>query len=111
MKTSIKSLRAVFGPDAERAREILDASRARILELSAAARERDAASYHPHKTYVLRMEALAALGAPYGLYGVESIETRRGIVRYLNAGDIYATTLIRYPTGTYRVGCLGDVAQ
>lgn len=106
MKTSIKSLRAVFGPDAERAREILDASRARILELSAAARERDAASYHPHKTYVLRMEALAALGAPYGLYGVESIETR-----YLNAGDIYATTLIRYPTGTYRVGCLGDVAQ
>ena len=111
MKPSIKSLRAVFGPDAERAREILDASRSRILELSEAARERDVVSYHAHKTHVLRMEALAELGAPHGLYGVETIDARRGIVRYLNAGDIYATTLIRYPTGTYRVGCLGDVSE
>lgn len=111
MKPSIKSLRDVFGPDAERAREILDAPRARILELSAAARERDERSHHPHKTYVLRMAALAELGAPHGICGVEAIETRRGLVEFLNAGDPYVATLIRYPSGTYRVGCIGDVAQ
>lgn len=109
---SIKSLRELFGDDAPVAREYLECCRAKLLDLSEAVRKRDGESYNPPPTYVLRMEALAELGAKHGVYGVEAVQLRNGrYVDYLNTGDPYSVTLLRYPSGTYRIGCWGDIAN
>lgn len=114
MLPSVKTLRAVFGDNAKRAREILEMSRSELLELpAAAAREREC--YHPPKTWDLRMHCLDALA---GTHGVESFQLTDGgpygngaeYCEYLNAGDTYTVTLLRV-RGRYRVGCWGDVAE
>lgn len=105
---SIKTLSDVFS-DPKKARKILEMSRAELIENCPAAAERDRTSHHPHKTYVLRMEALNEIEP--GLYGVESFQTRNGeYVEYLNTGDTYATTLI-YFRGRYSVGSWGYIAE
>lgn len=112
MKTrtpSIKTLREVFGDRAAEAKKILRMTRAELLETPAgAAREREC--FHPPATSDLRMTVLDALA---GTYGVEAFRTtRRGgyWCEYLNAGDTYAATLIRF-RGHYRVACWGDIAE
>lgn len=111
---SIKSLRAVFGDNAKQARAILEMSRSELLELpEGAARAREC--YHPPATWDIRMTCLNALA---GTYGVESFQLDNGDAwsrdaascEYLNAGDTYATTLLRV-RGKYRVGCWGDIAE
>lgn len=103
---SVRSLRAVFGDNAKRARAILEMSRAELEALPAGA-ARVAECYHPPATSDIRMECLDALA---GTHGVEAFETRRGWCEYLNAGDTYAPTLVRY-RGRYRVTCWGDIAE
>ena len=104
---SVRTLRAVFGDNARQARAILEMSRAELEALPAGA-ARVAESYAPPATSHLRMECLDALA---GTHGVESFETRRhGWCEYLNAGDTYALTLVRY-RGRYRVACWGDIAE
>lgn len=105
---SIKTLSRVFG-DPKRARAILEMTRAQLIEQCPAAAERNRASYHPHKTYVLRLDALNAIDA--GLHGVESVRLRNGQwLEYLNTGEMYAETMI-YMGGRYRVACLGDLLE
>jgi hypothetical protein len=104
---SIKTLSAVFGDKASEARKILEMTRSELEALPAgAARVREC--YHPPKTYDLRLTCLDALGESYG---VEAFHTSRGeLVYYLNAGDTYAPTVIRFQ-GRYRVACWGDIAE
>lgn len=107
MLPSVKTLRAVFGDNAKQARAILEMNRSQLEALPACATI-IAECYHPPKTYDLR---LAALDAIAGTYGVEAFQTRDGDwCEYLNAGDTYATTLLRF-RGRYRVGCWGDIAE
>lgn len=104
---SIRTLRAVFGDRAREARAILEMSRAELETLPAGA-ARVAECYNPPATSDLRMTCLDALA---GTHGVEGFETRRnGWCEYLNAGDTYAPTLLRY-RGRYRVGCWGGIAE
>lgn len=94
--------------DHARMRALAKMSRAQLIEHSRAARERDASSYHPHKLYVLRMEALNEAS---GLHGVEYARSRNGeIAEYLNAGDTYCDTII-YWRGSYRCQSLGDFVE
>lgn len=104
---SIKTLGAVFGNKAREARAILEMTRSQLEDLPAgAARAREC--FHPPKTYDLRMSCLDALGASYG---VEGFETHTGAVcHYLNTGDTYAPTLIRF-NSRYRVASWGDIAE
>lgn len=104
---SVKTLSSVFGDKARDARAILEMNRAQLEALPAgAARAREC--YHPPATYDLRLTCLDALGESYG---IEYFETPRGeAVHYLNAGDTYAPTLVRF-RGTYRVASWGDLAE
>ena len=104
---SVKTLSSVFGDKARDARAILEMTRAQLEALPAgAARAREC--YHPPATYDLRLTCLDALGESYG---VECFETSRGeAVHYLNTGDTYAPTLVRF-RGTYRVASWGDLAE
>jgi hypothetical protein len=106
---SIKSLR-VITPDiatAKQAKAIFLMSRSQLAETPAGA-ARIAECYHPPGTADLRMAALDAL---LGTHGVEGFETTRGeSVLYLNAGDTYTPTIVRF-RGHYRVACWGDIAE
>lgn len=53
------------------------------------------------------MECLNALG---GFHGVEGMDTKKGECLYLNAGDTYTPTLVRF-NGAYRIACWGDIAE
>lgn len=103
---SIKTLRVVFGDNAKEARRILEMTRAQLEALPACA-ARIAECYHKPATSDLRLTALDALA---GTHGVEAFETRAGWCEYLNAGDTYTPTLLRF-RGRYRVACWGDIAE
>lgn len=106
MKTpSIKTLRAIFGDNAPEAKRILLLSSwdGGLLEL------REKHGMHPSSTrWQVRMEALNALG---DFCGVETLALGDGsFVDYLNAGDAYSPTLLRW-RGNYYVGCWGDLVE
>lgn len=116
---SIRTLRPVFGDNAKQARAILEMSRRELEQLPAgAARVAEYATVHADPFFCgqcnqpatsdLRMTCLDALA---GTHGVEAFETRRdGWCEYLNAGDTYALTLVRF-RGRYRVTTWGDIAE
>jgi len=104
---SVRTLSEVFGDKAKQARAILEMSR-RELEALPAGAARVAECYNPPATSDLRLTCLDALA---GTHGVESFECRDGsLCDYLNAGDTYAATLVRF-RGRYRVTCWGDIAE
>lgn len=103
---SVRTLRAVFGDNAKHARAILEMSRRELEELPAGA-ARVQECYNPPATSDLRLTCLDALA---GTHGVDAFETRHGWCEYLNAGDTYSVTLVRY-RGRYRVTTWGDIAE
>ena len=106
MLPSVRTLSAVFGDNAKQARRILEMSRRELESLPAGA-ARVAECYHPPATSDLRLTCLNALA---GTHGVESFQTKTGYCDYLNAGDAYAATLVRF-RGRYRVTTWGDIAE
>jgi hypothetical protein len=102
----INSLEAVFPGKGKRAKEILWMSRRELEQLPAgAARVREC--YHPPSTRDLRMECLNEL---LETHGVEAFETEKGWCYYLNVGDPYVTTVLKF-NGHYRLCCWGDIAE
>jgi hypothetical protein len=106
MTPSIKTLRTVFGENAASAKAILQMSREQLIATPTGA-ARVAECYYPPQTCDIRMECLNALGE---FHGVEYFETKKGGCMYLNAGETYALTLVRFK-GAYRVTCWGDIAE
>ena len=103
---SIQALRTLFGENAKQAKELLTSSREQLLR-TPVGKARAAECYHPPTTQDIRMECLNALG---GFHGVEGFDTKRGECMYLNAGDTYTPTLVRF-NGAYRIACWGDIAE
>jgi hypothetical protein len=103
---SIKALRAIFDDNAAQAKALLTMTRAQLLETPVGA-ARMAECYHAPTTQDIRMECLNALGM---FSGVEGFDTKRGECLYLNAGDTYTPTLVRF-NGAYRIACWGDIAE
>lgn len=103
---SIKSLRAVFGDNAKRAKELLTMTRGQLIS-TPEGKARVNECYYPPTTQDIRMTCLNVLG---GFYGVEGFDTKKGECLYLNAGDTYALTLIRF-SGSYRISSWGDIAE
>lgn len=106
-KPSVKTLSTVF--DKPRvARVILEMSRARLLATEAG-KTLDRDCLRGPATAHIRMHVLNALDR--GLHGVECVETTKGeFADYLNTGDMYAPTVIRW-RGNYRVQSLGDFVE
>jgi hypothetical protein len=104
---STRALRQLFGANAAQAKALLLMSRNQLAKTPVGA-ARLAECYHPPRTQDIRMECLNALG---GFHGVEGFTTRRGDeCLYLNAGDTYTPTLVRF-NWAYRVACWGDIAE
>ena len=103
---SIKALKTIFGARAPVAKCLLQMNRDQLLRTPIGA-ARLAECYHPPTTQDIRMECLNALG---GFHGVEGMDTKKGECLYLNAGDTYTPTLVRF-NGAYRIGCWGDIAE
>jgi len=103
---SIKALRAIFGDNAAQAKALLTMARAQLLDTPVGA-ARLAECFNPPSTQDIRMECLNALG---GFHGVESFQTNKGECLYLNAGDTYTPTLVRWNC-RYRIACWGDIAE
>lgn len=103
---SVKALTPLFGDNAKRAKQLLGMTRDELLATPVGLRRFDEC-YHAPSTQDLRMECLNALG---DYHGVEVIETKKGICLYLNAGDAYTPTLVRWD-GAYRVKAWADIAE
>lgn len=109
-KPSIKTLNKVFPGKGRELRRLLDSA--------AAVREHPAAialetiSYNPHDLYTLRLEALNAVA---GTYGVEHVtrgrNARSPAFDYLNTGDTYTPTIVRFADGRYCVARWGDIVE
>lgn len=106
-KPSVKTLAPLFGDKAKEARQLFEANRKALMQ-NPAARARADGAFNTLPSYALRLEALNTLG---GFHGVEACETERGEwAEYLNAGEMYAPTVIRW-RGNYRVQSLGDFVE
>ena len=103
---SIKSLSTIFGDNAKQAKALLLMSREQLIRTTVGA-ARVAECHHAPTTQDIRMECLNALG---DFHGVEGFDTKRGECLYLNAGDTYTPTLVRF-NGAYRIASWGDIAE
>jgi len=103
---SIKALKPIFGNNAKHAKALLLMNRCQLIATPVGMR-RFNECYHAPTTQDIRMECLNALGE---FHGVEGFNTDKGECLYLNAGDSYTPTLVRF-NGAYRVACWGDVAE
>lgn len=107
---SLKALQTLPDVDAEKARALkaLLTARRAVLEAHSAGAARVAECWAAPTTPDLR---LTCLNAELGTYGVEAFWTTKGeLVEYLNAGDPYVRTIVRF-RGAYRVACWGDIAE
>ena len=107
-KPSIKTLSEVF-EDPKQARRVFEMSRRELVEFSKAAHELSLLTYHPFKTWELRLTALSELDN--GLCGQEAIQNKNGEwLDYINSGDCYNPTIV-YWRGKYRVCCVADIVE
>lgn len=105
-------VRDAFPECADAILAIIRGTRAHALTYASAAR-RDRESYHPHDTYVLKLEALNEV---LETCGVEYIPAGRGsrspAFEYCNTGDTYAPTILYFPDrAVWRVGSWGDQVE
>lgn len=102
---------AVERDTAKQIRGILDGSRSPLL-LSNHAAAYSAQCMGKPADYMLK---LVAINEILGLHGVEYIPAGRGkrspAFYYLNTGDSYAVTILRFGPNQYRVGSWGDQVE
>jgi len=90
---------------------IIRGTRAHALTYPSAKR-RDDQSYHPHDTYLLKLEAISDVLGGFGAEGVPEGRGRSPAFDYVNMGDTYQTTILYFPDrAVWRVGCWGDVVE
>ena len=95
----------------------------RLLESAAAVQEHPAAvelarqCYNPPGLAYMRLTALNDTAETYGIEAVwrddgsRDCSNGRPAFEYLNAGDTYTLTLIRWASGRYQVASWGDIAE
>ena len=105
---SLKTLENAFPTKGATLRQLLQSSDAVRQHPAAIARVREC--YHEPS---LVDQRLHALNAEIGAYGVEYVQGngRSMSFEYLNTGDTYSTTIIRFFDGRYRVGDWGTIVE
>ena len=93
----------------------------RLLQSTEAVREHPAAiaydkqCYHRPPVYLLRLYALNAETECYGIehahHATADVHCVGRCFDYLNTGDSYGTTIIRFDNGRYRVGDWGTIVE
>ena len=107
MLPSVKRLEAAFPGKGKELRTLLE--RENTVRLNSAAIEYNRRCYNAPSLSALRMVALDDAAETHG---VEAFQDKRGgWIDYLNVGDCYIDTIVRFPDGRYRVACVGDVIE
>ena len=114
-KPSVKTLDRAFPGKGKALRLLLDSATAVRLHPAAIARESTA--YHPHTLATLRLEALNDVAETYGVeYCTRTDNPMIGndwspTFEYLNTGDSYTPTIIRFSDGRYIVADVGSIVE
>ena len=112
---SVKTLEAAFPTKGKVLRQLLQSASAVREHPAAIAREREC--YNQPPIYDLRLHALNAETECFGVeytHHASCQQCGRCDARcfdYLNAGDTYTTTIIRFNDGRYRVGDWGTIVE
>lgn len=112
---SVKTLESAFPTKGKTLRRLLQSSQAVREHPAAIDFERQCYSEPP--LYLLRLYALNAETESFGIEHAHHASCDqcgrcdRRCFDYLNSGDTYATTIIRFNDGRYRVGDWGTVAE
>lgn len=106
---SIKSLEEAFPGKGKAMRRLLESADA--VRAHPAAIERERECYHFPPLHDLRMHALNAEAETYGVEYIERYKGSSVSFEYLNTGDSYTTTLVRFVDGRYRVSSWGDIVE
>lgn len=109
-KPSIKTLERAFPGKGKVLRKLLTSEQAVREHPAAQARESECYN-HPSLTDL----RLHALNAELETFGVEYVKgkgtARTPSFEYLNTGDTYAATIVRFADGRYRVSSWGDIVE
>ena len=114
-KPSIKTLDRAFPGKGKALRLLLDSASA--VRLHPAAIARDSAAYNPHTIGTLRLEALNAVAETYGVEYCNRADNPMDRMdwhptfEYLNTGDSYTPTIIRFANGRYIVADVGSIVE
>jgi hypothetical protein len=109
-KPSFKTLESAFPGKGKVLRKLLTSERAVRQHSAAIARERECLSAPGLSD--LRLHALNAELEMFGVEYVQGKGTRRTqSFDYLNAGDTYNTTIVRFANGRYRVTDIGSIIE
>lgn len=115
---SIKTLRELSPEHAPLIRKVLEATRSELeamLESNPALKVSRAwyrACYHPMPLHVLRMSIVSDLTECHGVeYVQRGTGERSPRFDYVNTGDSYHVTLVRFDNGRYRVTSMGDIVK
>lgn len=107
---SVKTLESAFPTKGKVLRELLTSEKAVREHSAAIAREHEC--YNSPTLADLRMHALNAETGCFGVEYVKGNGTRRSpSFEYLNTGDAYNTTIVRFANGQYRVTSWGDIVE
>jgi hypothetical protein len=113
MLPSVKTLETAFPGHGKQLRQALEMKRSQLAQHPAGA-ARIAECYHPPKTYDVRLHVLNAVaetcGVEYMAHKKDSFSESCGL-DYLNVGDPYTPTIVRFSDGRYRVACYGDIVE
>jgi len=112
-KVPMKGLRREFPAQAEAVADILRTNKEGLM---ARHPELFRGFYNPPKTGHARMLVINAI---LGGHGVEAVHRDDGglfgqgsvAFEYINTGDTYSPTVVRYPGGIYRVSSWGDEVE
>lgn len=67
--------------------------------------------YNRPSNYLIRMTELDAIAETCGIEYAHAKGGRYPSFDYLNTGDPYTLTLVRFADGRYRVACWGDIVE
>jgi hypothetical protein len=113
MLPSIKTLESAFPGYGKQLRQALEMKRSQLAQHPAGA-ARIAECYHPPKTYDVRLHVLNAIAETCGVEYIghrDDTFTESYGLEYLNVGDPYIPTIVRFADGRYRIACYGDIVE
>ncbi len=107
---SIKTLDRAFPGKGRELRKLLESPAAVRAHPAAVRRAREC--YTPPALHDLRLHALDAVAETYGVeYVAPGHNARSPGFEYLNTGNSYAATIIRFDSGRYAVTSWGDIVE
>lgn len=109
MRPSVKTLESAFPGKGKELRKLLTDNDA--VNKSEAVQQWVKQCYNPPAMSEKRMLALNECLEGYGVECTRGNSEHSPSFEYINMGDTYNTTIVRFEDGRYRVTCWGDIVE